>query len=840
MQVSYEWLKDYVALPLSPEELAERLTAAGVMVDAIHDRGKEISDCVVGKVVATTPHPNADRLIICQVALAVDGDPVQIVTGATNVGAGAVVPVALAGATLPGGKTIEPTEMRGIASMGMLLSADELGMIGVYPDGILILPDDAPLGVDAAAYLGLRDPVFELDLTPNYAHCLSMIGVAHEVAAIIDGKVNWPQVGGDAVSNDGTGAGRPWQPGQTINAAEAGHLAQIEIAAPDLCSRYSARIIADLKVGPSPLWLQRRLEAAGVRPISNVVDVTNYVMLELGQPLHAFDYDKLHGSRIVVRRAAGGEWLTTLDGVERQLDPEMLVIADADHPVGLAGVMGGFETEVTPVTRTILLESAQFSGPSIRRTSLRLGLRSEASLRFEKGFDPNGTLLAADRCAYLLELIGAGRAVPGCVDINTHVVRPRTINLRPSRVEALLGLSFSRDKIAEILTRLDFAVADGGEPMPPFRGGATVLSAPELPLSVTVPTRRVDIEGEVDLIEEIARQHGYHHIATTPLAGRLTSGGVSNRQTMMTAVRDWLADVGLSEIVSYSFVDPGFADRLAIAADDPLRRAIPITNPMTGDRSLMRTTLLPGMLGTLAYNQARRNLDAALFELKPVYRAASLPLTELPDEPLMLGIVLAGQPAPTAWNRKPAEADFYDVKGLVDGVLAELGIGNVTYRAASRPTWHPGRQAEVLVGDECVGIIGELHPAVVAACELRTRVITAELDFDILTRLAQPAIQYAPLPKTPAQSRDLALVLDSGVPVAEVEAAIRAAAGESLESVSLFDVYQGEHVGTGRRSLAFTIVYRAADRPLSDADVEALQESVRKALAEKLGAELRS
>lgn len=840
MRVSYDWLKEYVPLALPPRALAERLTQVGVTVDAVLDRGSEISNCVIGRVVATERHPHADRLTVCRVIVREGSEPLIIVTGASNVSAGARVPVALAGATLPGGVRIETTDFRGVASAGMLLSAPELGLIGVYPDGILILPDDAPVGEDAAAYLGLRDPVLELDLTPNYAHCLSMLGVAHEVAALSGGKVTWPAVGRGAASDRGDGRGRPTLPGEAIDAGEAAALTSISIEARDLCRRYSARIISDLKVGPSPLWLQRRLEAAGIRPISNVVDVTNYVMLELGQPLHAFDYDKLHGRRIVVRRARPGEQLVTLDGARRDLDGDMLVIADADHPVGLAGVMGGEESEVTDGTRTILLESAIFAGANIRRTSLRLGLRSEASLRFEKGFDPNGTVLAADRAAHLLELIGAGRAVPGVIDVYPEPVAPRTIPLRLSRVRAITGLPIERREVADILRRLAFSVADGSDPVPPFRGGAVVPSEPELPLLVTVPTRRTDIEGEIDLVEEVARQRGYEAVEAKLIGGRLTVGGYPRRQVLARIARDFLVSAGLTEVVNYSFTDPGFADRLGLSSDDPRRAALAITNPLTSDRSLMRTTLLDSVLRTLAYNQARRNMDAAVFELRPVYRPKQLPPRELPDEPLALCIALTGQPWPEAWNEHPGEVDFFSVKGIVEGLLRELGIAGATFRRSTEPTFHPGRQAELIVAGERFGIIGEIHPRVQENCELKARVVAAELDFEGLIRLAGPRVVYRPLARTPSVSRDLALVTDADIPAAEIEATIRVAAGELLEEVALFDVYQGENIAAGKRSLAFTLVYRAADRALSDGEVEAVHTAVRRALVERFGAELRS
>ncbi|MGE5561207.1 MAG: phenylalanine--tRNA ligase subunit beta [Chloroflexota bacterium] len=840
MLVSYEWLKEYVPVSLPPQELAERLTAIGVTIDTIINRASEISNCVVGYVVAAERHPNADRLTVCRIVVREGSEPITIVTGATNVTAGARVPVALSGATLPGGVRIETTDFRGVPSAGMLLSAEELGMIGVYPDGILILPDDAPVGEDAAAYLGLRDPVFEIDLTPNYAHCLSLVGVAHEVAALTGSRVNWPAVAAGAVSDRGDGTGRSLPPQTAIDAREAGRMTRVDITARDLCRRYSARIITDLRVGPSPLWLQRRLEAAGVRPISNVVDVTNYVMLELGQPLHAFDYDKLHEHRIVVRRAKCGEQLVTLDGAVRQLDGEMLVIADADRPVGLAGVMGGLETEVTDGTRTILLESASFAGANIRRTSVRLGLRSEASLRFEKGFDPNGTVLAADRAAYLLELIGAGRALPGVVDVYPEPVAAMTIPLRLSRVHAIVGLPLGRRQVADILRRLDFSVADGTEPLKPFHGGAGAPTKPELPLLVTVPTRRTDIEGEIDLTEEIARHHGYHNIETRTIVGGLTAGGYPATQVLAGTARDYLVAAGLTEVINYAFTDPAFADRLALASDDPRRQAATISNPLTSDRSVMRTTLLDGTLRTISYNHARRNMDAAIFELRPVYRPTRLPLTDLPREPLTLSLVLTGKPWPESWNEHHDEVDFFALKGIVEGLLNELGVRGHEFRPSAEPTFHPGRQAALVVAGECLGHIGEVHPTVQSAYDLKARALAAEIDFDALLRHVGPRIRYQVMTRTPAVARDLALITDAAIPEAEVEAVIRAAAGELLDQVTLFDVYQGENIPAGKRSLAFTIVYRAADRALTDAEVEAVHDRVRRELAAKLGADLRS
>ncbi|MBE3586705.1 MAG: phenylalanine--tRNA ligase subunit beta [Thermoanaerobacter sp.] len=807
MRVSFKWLQEYVDIPVSPAELADRLTMAGLAVEGLEEPGKEISNVVTGRIVKIEPHPNADRLVVCLVSTG-EPEPRQIVTGATNVREGHVVPVALEGARLAGGLVIKKARLRGVESRGMLCSGQELGLDpktlpADQANGIMILPEDTPLGVDVRPVIGLDDVIFDLDLTPNRGDCLSMIGVAREVAALLGQPLRLPRMEVREI------------PGSSLEGR-----VRVDILEPGLCRRYVARLFTGVKVGPSPLWMQERLRAAGLRPISNIVDITNYVMLELGQPLHAFDYDRLKDGHIIVRRAQPGETIVTLDGSRRQLEPEMLVIADPGGAVAVAGVMGGLETEVTENTTTVLLESAHFHPTSIRRTSRVLGLRSEASTRFEKGIDLEGCLAAASRAASLLVEIGAGEVVAGAVDNYPSPAAKKTIILRPERVEYILGAEIPREETANLLTRLGFKVQDAGRD-----------------LLVNVPSYRVDINLEIDLIEEVARIYGYDRIPASLPYGVTTRGARTGEQALVKRLKEVLVECGLTEVITYSFVSPAVFDRFKVPADSRLRRALSLQNPLSVEQSIMRTMLLPGLLEVLARNFHRRVTSGAIFEVGRVF----LPREgeALPEERPVLAAAAMGQGA-AGWNRPPLPLDFYYLKGVLETLAARLGLpGLHLERERENPAFHPGRTARVVVDGKTVGVLGELHPDVLEEYELDTRVCAFELDLASLLALTGGPPRYQPLPRLPGVRRDLALVVSREVPAADVLRVIRRAGGNLLRSVELFDVYEGEQVKEGCRSLAFSLLFQAGDRTLTDAEVTARIEAISGALVEELGAELR-
>ncbi len=816
MRVPYRWLQEYVDITLGPDELAEALTMQGLGVEAVERPAPAFSGVVTGRVLAAEPHPNADRLRVCTVDVG-EAEPRTIVCGAPNVAAGQTVPVALPGAVLPGGLTIGEARLRGVLSRGMICSAKELGL----PDptggaGILVLAEPFAPGRDLREALGLDEAVLVLELTPNYAmHCQSMLGVAREVAALTGGGVRVPA------------------PAVREAARAASEAAEVRIDEPGLCPRYVARVIEGVRIGPSPLWLKRRLEAAGMRPINNVVDVTNYVMIEMGQPLHAFDLHRLDGAggrkRIVVRRARPGETLTTLDGAERRLEPDDLVIADGPdgaRAVALAGVMGGENSEVTPETTAILLESASFNNLTVRRTARRLGLLSEASARFEKWVDPAGCRAAADRAMTLLQELAGGQVLAGAVDVHPRPVAPRRIAARCARINGLLGTDLSHEEIAAIFTRLGFEVSD-------FHAGSIL---------VTVPTRRPDIEGEADLAEEVARLYGYNRIPVTLPRSPAVPAVLGAERRLTAEARAVCLAAGLNEVMTYSFMNPAGFDRIGLAADDPRRCAVPLANPLSEAQGVMRTCLLPLLLEVAAANVRQRITDVGVFEIGRVYLPKGLPLAELPEERLSLGAVLMGAAGRGGWYGGAEEADFYHVKGLVEAVCRRLGVDGVSFEALAAPGHHPGRTARLVApGDGAtLGVLGELHPETARAYDLPGRVLAVELDLTALMARARPVRTHRPLPRFPAADRDLAVLVPDRIPAARVEATIAEAGGDLLESVCLFDLYRGAGVPEGWRSLAYSLVYRAADRTLTDAEVDAVHGRVCAALAERLGAQLRS
>lgn len=815
MRVPLRWLKDYVDIELEPEQLADALTMSGTKVEGIDRVGSGLRRVTAGRAVSVTPHPKSDRLRIVILDIGPRQAPRRVVTAAGNVAEGCIVPVVLAGGSLVDGEVIGEVEFEGVRSEGMLLSAKELG-VSEDNSGILLLPDSVKPGDDIVDSLGLRDDVLELEITPNRPDCLCMVGVARELAAITRKELRMPA----------RGCPESLQP--------ARDLTKIVIEAPDLCFRYGARVIRHVRPGQSPIWMQARLSAAGIRPISAVVDVTNYVMLELNQPLHAFDYSRVAQHTIVVRRAQAGERLVTLDGSERELNTDMLLIGDAEKALAVAGVMGGLASEITENTDTVLLESACFAQQSVWRTSRTLRLRTEASSRFEKGLDPASVPPALDRAASLLSRMGAGEACSGIVDVYPSPEAPAVIETTDRWIERRLGAGLGADEIADCLTRLGFRVDTQGTP----DGSAKI--------AVTVPSFRGDVREPIDLVEEVARIWGYNEVPATIPQGT-DSGGYSDEYAFCEQVRQALAGAGGSEALTFPFMSETDFDMLGLAPDDPKREAIRVANPLVEEQSLMRTTMYPAMLAALKTNVNRRRRGVFLYEIGRTYAptgaitAGIEPArgeTPAVERPVLAG-VMCGAGEGGTWYAPERQYDFYDAKGAIEGLCACLHIDGVTFSRAECPPFHPGRAAAIVWDGVRLGTVGQVHPLVAGSYQVPEATMLFEVDMALLMEAAQSPREYAPLPKHPAVERDVAMVLEGDVASADVERTIRTAGGALVESVRLFDVYEGPQVGEGRRSLAFSITYQAADRTLTDAEVNQVHDAVRAALAQKLGAVLR-
>jgi len=808
MRASIKWLKDYVDFSETPEQLAEMLTMAGVPVEHISYLGEDIENVVSGKIIEITAHPNADKLIICKVDTGTE--KLTIVTGATNVNVGDVVPVALPGAKLPGGIKIKPSKLRGVESFGMLCSADELNidsklLSAKEREGIYILPPDTPIGVDIKELLGLDDVVLEFELTANRADCYSMIGLAREIAVLTSGTLRKPMLNVREQDKEKTA-----------------NLVKVSIEDPALCPRFCARVLKNVKVGPSPAWLRHRLQAAGMRSINNVVDVTNFVMLEMGQPMHAYDYNLLSRHEIIVRRARVGEKITTLDGVQRELTPEMIVIADAVQPVGIAGIMGGLVTEVTAATQTVLLEAAAFDNASIRRTAKALGLRSEASGRFERGVDVANITRAIDRAAQLLEELGACTVCPGIVDVYPRVVLPKQITFTAADINGLLGTELTDGTITDILKKLEFDVEN--------RSGK---------ITVTVPSWRGDVSIVADISEEVARIYGYDKIPSTAPFGSLKQGKQSYTQTIIDHAKDVLTAAGLTEIVTFSFTHPDTLDKLIVPADSDLRQAIQLLNPITDDFPLLRTTLLGGLMETIVANLAQKNDDLKIFEIGAVFRPKALPLNELPDEPIMLAGALTGKRHAPAWNQPREALDFYDAKGVVEVLLESLGIRDYTVKRGEHYAMHPGKTAVFVYNGTVMATVGEAHPQVLDNFGISRPVYLFEVAVANLVDNASLTPRYQPLPKFPAVNRDIAMIFPQTVAAAEIKQAIVASAGKLLANVTLFDVFTGGNIPPNCRSLAFSLTFRAPDRTLTDEEVDGYVAKVVECLEATFGAKIR-
>lgn len=794
MNLSMRWLNDYVDIKMEPRKFSEAMTMTGSKVEGFRNEGDEIQNVVVGKILSVEKHPNADKLVVCSVDVG-QSEPIQIVTGATNVFAGALVPVALDGSLLPGGKKIKKGKLRGVVSNGMMCSLGELGLtVNDFPyaieDGIFIIEEDCKPGQDIREVTGLNDTIVEFEITPNRPDCLSVIGLAREAAVTFNKKLTLPD--SDVKSSGGS----------TKDFVDA------KVHEPKLCPRYMARAVRNVKIGSSPLWMRQRLRSAGVRPINNIVDITNFVMLEYGQPMHAFDYRQIKGGIINVRLAKDGETITTLDGVERKLDDKMLVIADCEKPVAVAGVMGGEFSGIMDDTNTIVFESAMFDPTSVRLTAKRLGMRTEASSRFEKGLDAQNTLNALNRACRLVEILGIGEVCDDYIDINNSNYTPTTIKFEPDWINGLLGTNIDRQFMVDTLRKLDFKV-DGD--------------------IITVPSYRADVEQKADIAEEVARFYGYNEIPTTMPSGAGTRGGLTPAQKFEKNVTQNLLALGYTEIATYSFISPKYYDKIRMPADSPLRNSVKIINPLGEDTSIMRTTTLPSMLETLSRNYSNRNLAARFYELGTVYFPRGK--GQLPDEKIKITLGSYGE-----------SEDFYAIKGDVEELFEKLGVDPEICEfipCSDNPAFHPGRCAKIIVGGEEIGIIGEIHPEVQANYEIDTRVYTAVIDEASLMKNAVQNKTYTPLPKFPSTDRDIAVLCDEDIPVMELEKAMKSAAGKVIEKIELFDIYRGKQIPEGKKSVAFSIVMRAADRTLTDEEADTAVKKVINAL-EKLGATLRS
>ncbi|MEK3881841.1 phenylalanine--tRNA ligase subunit beta [Paenibacillus sp. PL2-23] len=812
MKVSYQWLNEYIELDgIAAEELAELMTRGGIEIDGVESRNKGVTGVVVGHVVSKEKHPDADKLNVCKVDVGT-GEELQIVCGAKNVDAGQKVPVAVIGAVLPDDFKIKRAKLRGVESQGMICSAKELGLNDkLLPkeqqEGILVLPEATPVGTPIGDVLGIDDEVLELDLTPNRSDCLSMLGVAYEVGALTGREAK--------------------RPSESVHhaAADTADYVSVSIEAREQCSHYAARYIKGVQIGPSPQWLQNRLMAAGVRPINNVVDVTNFVMLEYGQPLHAFDADKVPGGRILVRMAREGETIVTLDDQERKLEPHMLVITDGSEPIALAGVMGGASTEVTASTVNILLESAKFDGGTIRKTSRQLGLRSESSIRFEKEVDPSNVIPALNRAAKLIAELGEGFVTQGIVEAIAAAAEPKQVTVALERINSYLGTELTSLEVRSIFGRLQF----------PY-----TLHDNDV-FVVEVPTRRGDITRAVDLIEEVARLHGYDNIPTTLIHGDAIPGSLTKEQSIRRELRKRLTDSGLHEVICYSFTSPARTSLFPALTSEA--KAVRLAMPMSEERSVLRTTLIAQLTETAVYNRNRKNESAALFEIGSVFHTDEEQLTRLPQEKHRFAALLTGNKTAASWNTKAEAYDFYDAKGIVETIAETLGLsGSISYAAAQPEHFHPGRTASVTLhtpaGEVVIGYVGQLHPALQVEWDMADTYLV-ELELNALYEAASSDIAYKALPKYPAMERDIAVVVDAAVAAGSLTDAAWATAGELLESVRVFDVYTGERLGADKKSVAISLVYRHAERTLTDEEVTAVHGQVVQKFEQSFGAELR-
>ena len=809
MKASLQWMNEYVPLDLNrpAQELADELTQAGIPVEEVLSMDPGLKKIYTGKIVEITKHPDADKLQVCQVqCLSEDGEEItkQIVTAATNVAVGQIVPVAYHKSRLADGTEIKKGKLRGVVSEGMFCSVAEFGISSdlVRPEeaqGIYIFPEGTPIGLDIKEALMLDDTVYEFELTANRADCFSMVGLSREFGIMTNQKALFPVI----MVNEN---------GESIEGK-----ASVAIEAHDLCTRFTSRLVTNVTIEPSPLWMQNRLRNSGIRPINNVVDVTNYVMLELGQPMHAYDYDCVADHTLIARRAKAGETLTTLDGNERELNESMLIIADTKGPIGVAGVMGGLTSEVTDKTTNVLFEAAVFNGPSIRRTSKALGMRSEASGRFERGVNHKYTAYAIDRAAQLLQQICPSCKVSvGVIDVYPEPVEQHTVTFTAEQINDYLGTSIEKDRMVDILTKLEFGITESGDT-----------------IEALVPTWRDDVTVMPDIAEEVARIVSYDNIAPTIPVAILSSGGMTPKKALTKEVTHYLAHAGLSQIITFSFMHKDGLTNMMLPEGDNRYTAIPILNSISEEFPYMRTTLVPAVIEAAKRNIAQQNKDLWLFETANVYEPKSLPLTEVPHErPMACGIMM-GKVTEAAWNQAQRDTDFYDVKGVVDGLLAKLGLTQYNIQPSSESYYHPGVSAHYTVNGVTIANYGELHPQVVKNFDLSGKVYMFEIDLEAVLSITVPPFRYQSFSKFPGTSRDLAIVAPVSVTSGDIVALIKEHGGEYLESVSIFDVYEGEHIEAGYRSLAYNLQFRSMEGTLNDEDIDGAIQAIIDALATK-------
>ena len=806
MNTALSWIKAYVpGLEVSDQEYCDAMTLSGTKVEGFEKLDKNLDKIVVGEILSIERHPDADKLIVCQVNIGAE-EPIQIVTGAPNVNVGDKVPVVLDGGKVAGGHDGSPLpedgikikagKLRGIPSNGMMCSIEELGSDrNMYPDapenGIYILPKDTVVGADAIELLGFRDTVFEYEITSNRVDCYSVLGIAREAASTFRKPFVLPVV--EVKENN----------------EKVEDYVSVEVLDQDLCSRYCARVCTNIKIGPSPEWMQRRLAKSGIRPINNLVDITNYVMEEYGQPMHAFDLSKVAGGKIIVKRAKDGDTFVTLDGQERKLDSEVLMICDAEKEIGIAGIMGGENSMITDDVKTVLFEAATFHGANIRKSAKRVGLRTDASGKFEKGLDPRNAEAAINRACQLIQELGCGEVVGGMVDVKVPFKPLVVLPFEPERINGLLGTSLAPAEMLDIFKMCEFEYDEKAN-------------------TLTIPSFRQDVVGMADLAEEVARFYGYDKIPTTLPGGASTAGKLPFKLQLEAKAREVAEANGFSEGMCYSFESPKVFDKLLIPADSKLRDTVTISNPLGEDYSVMRTLSLNGMLTSLATNYNRRNKDVKLYELANVYIPKALPLTELPDERMQFTLGFYG------------EGDFFTMKGVVEQYLTSIGLKEkVNYDPKNKkPYLHPGRQADIVYAGEVIGYLGEVHPTVCANYDFNTKAYVAVIDMPTIVEKASFDHKYAGISKFPAVTRDISMTVPKSILVGELEAMITSRGGKILESVTLFDVYEGSQIAEGYKSVAYSLTFRAKDRNLEEADVAGAMKKILNGL-EQMGAELR-
>ncbi len=795
MLAPLKWLKDYVNINIDANQFADLMTMSGSKVEGVEALGKEIQGVIVGKIESILPHPNADKLVITKINIG--SEELQIVTGAKNINEGDYVPVAVDGARLAGGLKIKKGKLRGEVSEGMLCSQEELGIPeNLIPqelkDGIWILDQPYPLGSILADVVPYEDDIIEFEITSNRPDCLSIIGLAREAAATLGTVVKYPEIEIKEALADDYGI-------------------KVRIKDTQGCERYVARVIKDIEIKPSPLWMQQRLMRAGVRPINNVVDITNYVMLEYGQPLHAFDLDYITDNEIIVKRASTGEVFRTLDGVERVLDNTMTMIADGKKALAIAGVMGGEESEVTPATKTVLLESACFHRDSVRATSKKLSLRTEASARYEKGVDANIALLAANRACQLMESLGVGKVVKAVVDEYPINKEPRKLTIRSQRINDLLGTSLTAAEMVKYLELLEIKAQEDNEA-----------------IHVTIPTFRDDLQMEADFVEEVGRIYGYNRIPSTMMKGNVAVGGKTNGQKIEDAAKDALIAMGFNEILTYSFVSPKGVDKINLPESSIKRNFVKLLNPLGDETSVMRTSLLPNMMEVLGRNQNHRVEGVKAFEIGSLFIPDENSKEKLPHEipSLVMGVY--------------GDEDFFTLKGAIETLFKQLGIQGLEFEVEkNHNSFHPGRCANILVGDHVIGVLGEIHPVVMENYDIQKKCYGAELDFRKIIELTRIETMYRPLPKYPAMTRDFAVVVKESVFVRDIEKILQQHGGKILEGFELFDVYQGNQIEKGYKSVAYALTYRHVERTLTDEEVNKVHDKIIDQIKEQLGGVLR-